>query len=599
MISVATATDDNQDSSLRTLPQATYDPSDKSLLQFNISPELNDAITKNNFSLASILMDLQSCQNTYHLQCTLALIIKHLKQENPRLEQLKAESKATLTSLQLKAADIRSKTSQKALKRPIIPQSLSDATDHRRTLDTKDIIGEFDGSQIENDDLQYKWTALLHIGQAHHYQEADYITSLLTMCKGTPLKQVLELIKLNYSLEDILHFLETVYINPKPASIVRNASANTIRNTGEHIQAFAARLELAIELTRSAYPEMTDLGFHEHKSLIVKQRLLDSTTPDIKRDILQKEEESIYDTGTPWQTTSFIQHIAKLEKRLPMQRLRNQANDTHNDPTNMTIPEYSESDSSDIDSHKYKESPSWNKTSEHHSLPTNNATPYFDSEDDAPHYTPEAGRRPRSREMTSASDKAINDSRLLQKQHQTAPIRQPTIHIQTNNPAHYVQGHHFSWNGQTLSIKDRRQVIDPPQHSVPEKSIPEVTIITDNPQKFVETHSLSLRDGNLLIKPSNSHPDPPATYIEIASMNTQTRNPEIPYIHLGISAPNGKHSPLMLRAMHDSGCAKSVIRRDIFESIPGFRDIQVIKLKNVFLKSCSGEKKPAADLAFI
>jgi len=47
----------------------------------------------------------------------------------------------------------------------------------------------------------------------------------------------------------------------------------------------------------------------------------------------------------------------------------------------------------------------------------------------------------------------------------------------------------------------------------------------------------------------------------------------------------------MLRAMHDSGCAKSVMRKEIFQSIPGYKDIPVNELKNVFVKSCSGEQE--------
>ncbi len=47
----------------------------------------------------------------------------------------------------------------------------------------------------------------------------------------------------------------------------------------------------------------------------------------------------------------------------------------------------------------------------------------------------------------------------------------------------------------------------------------------------------------------------------------------------------------MLRAMHDSGCAKSVMRKEIFESIPSYKDIPVNELKNVFVKSCSGEQE--------
>ncbi len=43
--------------------------------------------------------------------------------------------------------------------------------------------------------------------------------------------------------------------------------------------------------------------------------------------------------------------------------------------------------------------------------------------------------------------------------------------------------------------------------------------------------------------------------------------------------------------MHDSGCAKMVVRKDVFESIPGYENIHVNQLKNVFVKLCSGQQE--------
>jgi hypothetical protein len=75
------------------------------------------------------------------------------------------------------------------------------------------------------------------------------------------------------------------------------------------------------------------------------------------------------------------------------------------------------------------------------------------------------------------------------------------------------------------------------------------------------------------------------------SLKGHFKDPQIPFINLFVSTPNGKHSPVMLRAMHDSGCAKTVMRKDIFESIPGNKDIPVTEMKNVFVRSCSGEQE--------
>jgi len=47
----------------------------------------------------------------------------------------------------------------------------------------------------------------------------------------------------------------------------------------------------------------------------------------------------------------------------------------------------------------------------------------------------------------------------------------------------------------------------------------------------------------------------------------------------------------MLQAMHDSGCAKSVMRKDIFESIPRYKDISVNQLKMFFLNHVLENKK--------
>ena len=206
-----------------------------------------------------------------------------------------------------------------------------------------------------------------------------------------------------------------------------------------------------------------------------------------------------------------------------------------------------------------------------------------DTEDEIAYYmnptAPENHYMSRPHKVTSTADRDTHDNRLFENQHQTTSPHLPAIHNQADNPLDYVkkQKHSFNWDGQTLSIKERSQIQEPPRPPAPKKSIPEENILTDNPWEFLEIHALSLKDRNLIIKPTQTQPEPSPIYIEIASLNTKSRRPEIPYIHLGLSAPNGKHSPVMLRAMHDSGCAKSVMRKEIFASIPGYKDIPVNK----------------------
>jgi len=43
------------------------------------------------------------------------------------------------------------------------------------------------------------------------------------------------------------------------------------------------------------------------------------------------------------------------------------------------------------------------------------------------------------------------------------------------------------------------------------------------------------------------------------SLKGHYKDPQIPFVNLFVSNPNDNHRSVMLRAMHDSGCAKSVI----------------------------------------
>jgi hypothetical protein len=70
------------------------------------------------------------------------------------------------------------------------------------------------------------------------------------------------------------------------------------------------------------------------------------------------------------------------------------------------------------------------------------------------------------------------------------------------------------------------------------------------------------------------------------------KNPQIPFISVDLSDPCSDKSQgtLLVQAMHDSGCAKTTIRTEVFKRIPNAEKIQINKMPNVFVQSCSGEK---------
>ena len=105
-----------------------------------------------------------------------------------------------------------------------------------------------------------------------------------------------------------------------------------------------------------------------------------------------------------------------------------------------------------------------------------------DTEDEIAYYmnptAPETHYMSRPHEVTSTADRDTHDNRLFENQHQTTSPHLPAIHNQADNPLDYVkkQKHSFNWDGQTLSIKERSQIQEPPRPPAPKKSIPEENI---------------------------------------------------------------------------------------------------------------------------
>ncbi len=118
---------------------------------------------------------------------------------------------------------------------------------------------------------------------------------------------------------------------------------------------------------------------------------------------------------------------------------------------------------------------------------------------------------------------------------------------------------------------------------------------SDFKEPFKQEYAVQTNDKLILDGLSNLAMKPNETTNELLTRITRTTrviresfdeyDAKIPYINLFVSNPNGKHDPVMLRAMHDSGCAKSVMRKEIFQSIPGYKEIPVNELKNVFVIS--------------
>ena len=65
--------------------------------------------------------------------------------------------------------------------------------------------------------------------------------------------------------------------------------------------------------------------------------------------------------------------------------------------------------------------------------------------------------------------------------------------------------------------------------------------------------------------------------------------PQIAHVYIKIS-PEKYDQKLTVKALHDSGCAKSIIHLNIFKKIPNYKNITLTPLPNIYISSCTGER---------
>jgi hypothetical protein len=72
--------------------------------------------------------------------------------------------------------------------------------------------------------------------------------------------------------------------------------------------------------------------------------------------------------------------------------------------------------------------------------------------------------------------------------------------------------------------------------------------------------------------------------------------PRTAHVHIKVSEQENS-STFKIKALHDSGCAKSLIHKRIFDQIPGSKYIRITPLPNIFISSCTGEKSNVLGIA--
>ena len=66
-------------------------------------------------------------------------------------------------------------------------------------------------------------------------------------------------------------------------------------------------------------------------------------------------------------------------------------------------------------------------------------------------------------------------------------------------------------------------------------------------------------------------------------------DPKLVYVELDLKVTRTS-SPVPVRALHDSGCAKTIMSTNTYHKLHQTQPIHLKKLKNVSISSCTGEK---------
>ncbi len=74
--------------------------------------------------------------------------------------------------------------------------------------------------------------------------------------------------------------------------------------------------------------------------------------------------------------------------------------------------------------------------------------------------------------------------------------------------------------------------------------------------------------------------------------------PQVAHVFIGLSH-NSTNQLFKVKALHDSGCAKTIIHENTFQLIPNYKQIKVTKLPNIFISSCTGERTNVQGTATI
>ncbi len=65
--------------------------------------------------------------------------------------------------------------------------------------------------------------------------------------------------------------------------------------------------------------------------------------------------------------------------------------------------------------------------------------------------------------------------------------------------------------------------------------------------------------------------------------------PQVAHVFINLSSPTSRDK-YTVKALHDSGCAKSIIHEKIFKQIPNYEEIKILPLPHILISSCTGER---------
>jgi hypothetical protein len=172
------------------------------------------------------------------------------------------------------------------------------------------VAGYFDPADSQSD-FKHVWQKLLDYGEAHEFQETQYLTALGALLKKEAYEVYYDFKAAGRSLEEMLEYFSKVYTKKRSLIADRHAVDQFTRKKAESILVCMDRCIVDIDKLRHLYPES---GWAEMRQHMRRNILMQVIKEETKRHVQMEEDDITESTGMPYDFEKLIRLADRYER---------------------------------------------------------------------------------------------------------------------------------------------------------------------------------------------------------------------------------------------------------------------------------------------